>query len=47
MTEPSHTPRSRAPLVQSSAELWLETILFTGRWLMAPVYLGLLVLLVH
>lgn len=43
MTEPSRPHKT--PHVQTTAELWLETILFTGRWLMAPVYIGLLVLL--
>jgi Uncharacterized protein family, UPF0114 len=26
-------------------EVWIETLLFAGRWLMAPIYLGLLVIL--
>jgi uncharacterized protein (TIGR00645 family) len=45
MTESYRSVKSRPPVQQSRAEIWLETILFTGRWLMAPVYIGLLVLL--
>ena len=26
-------------------EVWIETLLFAGRWLMARIYLGLLVIL--
>ena len=26
-------------------EVWIESLLFAGRWLMAPTYLGLLVIL--
>ena len=45
MTEHPPSGQPRPPVGQSRAEIWLETILFTGRWLMAPVYIGLLVLL--
>ncbi len=45
MTEPLTSAQARPPVRQSRAEVWLETILFTGRWLMAPVYVGLLVVL--
>jgi hypothetical protein len=30
---------------QREVERWIEVTLFTGRWLMAPVYVGLLVIL--
>jgi uncharacterized protein (TIGR00645 family) len=29
----------------NAVERWVETLLFAGRWLMAPIYLGLLVIL--
>jgi uncharacterized protein (TIGR00645 family) len=40
-TSPTANPKPRSPVI----ELWLETLLFAGRWLMAPVYVGLLIVL--
>lgn len=37
MTQPTRRP--------SQVERWVETLLFGGRWIMAPIYLGLLVVL--
>jgi uncharacterized protein (TIGR00645 family) len=40
MAGPLNTGRGAAP-----PERWLETFLFNGRWLLAPMYVGLLLLL--
>lgn len=41
----SSPPPSAVQSGRKRFEFWLETLLFAGRWLMAPVYLGLLVIL--
>ena len=38
------TPQ-KPTLTQSRIEFWLELLLFGGRWIMAPVYIGLLLVL--
>ncbi len=41
---PAAPPPSRRP-TRNRVETLLETVLFAGRWIMAPVYVGLLVIL--